>query len=101
MDFFNFLRKKPKEVKKIREEAEALYLYFQCEKCGEKIQIRVNKQTDLQREEGMLYLNKEILGNRCLNLIYTSIQFDSRYRILSAEVERGKLISEKEFSAPL
>lgn len=96
MSFLKFWRKKPKE-KKVREDKGALYLYFQCVKCGEKIRIRVNKQTDLQYSDGLYYLNKEILGNRCPNLIFASLKIDPRYQIISAEVERGKLISEEEY----
>ncbi len=71
-----------------------------CDKCGEEIAIRVNRQADVQSlytepgEKGACYtLKKEILGKKCSNLINIDVEFDRNYRIISQKISGGKFIT--------
>jgi hypothetical protein len=69
-----------------------------CGKCKEEITVRASKTSDISRlyegEEapsGAEYLlRKEILGNKCNNLIYITVYFGPGYRIISKEITGGK-----------
>ena len=80
-----------------------LWLYVRCERCQEKIRIRVNRNTDAQPEyddNGRLthyFLRKEILGNSCPNLMSVELQLDGGGRIIARQAERCVLITEQEF----
>ncbi len=70
-----------------------------CNKCGEEITIRARKYSDTSRiyeGEGPAgaeyFLRKEILGERCNNLIYTSIYFGSGFNIISKDISGGEFI---------
>ncbi len=81
---------------------DALHLYVQCNKCGAKLDIRVNKQFDLSPDyetEGMYVLHKEMLDDRCFTLMHARVHFDRQYNIIDSEVEGGRLISYEEFIA--
>jgi len=73
----------------------AFFLYITCSKCGEKIKIRINPDTDINDYT----LKKEVLGNNCQNLIYLNLQFDNSYNITAENITGGSLITEKEFLA--
>ena len=82
---------------------EVLTFYLQCEKCGEKIKVRINKRTDLESgykepaDSGPAYtLHKEALGNNCPNLIRISMEFDRRREIISRDITGGKFIENTE-----
>lgn len=69
----------------------------QCEKCGEEIEVRARKSTDLMAnydEEipSHYVLKKEILGTRCNNLIYADLSLDGNLRVVNAEVRGGHLL---------
>ena len=85
---------------------EGLYLYVRCGACGEPIRIRVNTSSDLEpvfEDEGDdptgYELNKEILGNRCFQLIYARWTFDLQRRKLGGEIEGGTEITAAEYEA--
>jgi len=95
-----FSREKQKKPKKPKIERNLIPFYVKCDKCGEKITIRVNRLTDLQNlyleqgEQGAAYnLKKEILGKKCPHLIRIDVNFDRAHRIISQEISGGKFIS--------
>ena len=69
-----------------------------CNKCGEEIKVRASKTSDISRvyegEEAPsgaeYFLRKEILGNKCNNLIYITVYFGPGYRVISREITGGK-----------
>lgn len=67
----------------------AIWLNVECDKCGEKIKIRINPETDIED----YFLRKEILGNNCPNLMYAEVNFDRDYRIINSSVSGGKIIT--------
>ena len=69
---------------------DGMHVYVKCDRCGEKIHIRVNKRTDITPEypEGsdrsVPTLHKEILGSGCQNLMFIHLNLDSSYGIVEA-----------------
>ena len=82
---------------------DAIHLYVQCDKCGAKLHIRVDKQYDLlpdyTGEAGAYILRKEMMDDKCFRLMYAEVHFDRQYNILAADVQGGRLISREEFEA--
>jgi len=70
-----------------------------CNKCGEEIEVKARKTSDISRlyeDQGpggaAYFLRKEILGNRCNNLIYVTIYFSPTYEILSRDITGGSFV---------
>jgi len=70
-----------------------------CGKCGEEITVRARKYSDISRVyegEGPAgaeyFLRKEILGEKCNNLIYVSIYFGPDFNIISRDISGGEFI---------
>lgn len=80
--------------------ASFLNFYIKCDRCGEEITVKVRKSSDLSRvyeDEGSpsgaaFFLRKEILGNKCSNLMYLSAYFGESFNLLSKEITGGKFI---------
>lgn len=80
--------------------ANFINFYIRCDRCGEEITVKVRRSSDISRiyeDEGgppgtALFLRKEILGNKCSNLIYLTAYFNESYVLLSREVTGGKFI---------
>ncbi len=84
------------------ERDDAIHLYVQCDKCGAKLDIRVDKQHDLMPDYeggGVYFLRKEMLDDQCFTLMYADVHFDRQYNIIASEVQGGRLISREEFEA--
>jgi hypothetical protein len=75
-------------------DADGIYLYVKCAKCGAPIRIRADRRNDLLRDfdTGEFTLNKEIMDGKCFSLIYASVRFDATYRIVDKEVRGGEFI---------
>ncbi|HEY8286606.1 MAG TPA: hypothetical protein VIJ28_19630 [Chloroflexota bacterium] len=84
---------------------DGIHVYVRCDKCGEKIHARANRNTDISQEyaddggRATPTLHKEILGSGCQNLMYVHLTFDSAFRVVSSTGERCKVISREEFEA--
>ena len=82
-----------------------LWLYVRCDRCGEKIRVRINRNTDTQQEydenghPSHYHLRKEILGNRCPSLMSVEMQLDHAGRVVEQHAERCTVINEQEFEA--
>ena len=70
-----------------------------CNKCGEKITVRARKNSDIsgvsegESHPGAEYLlRKEILGEKCNNLIYIEVYFGTGFNIISKEISSGEFV---------
>ena len=95
MGFFDKLFKKTSSV-----EQNVLWLYVQCNNCGEKVKVRVNLRADLVSESGetpgsCYTLHKEAMDDKCYRLMRIYLELDANYQILKQEIQGGKFI-EKE-----
>lgn len=85
--------------------ANILWLYVRCARCGEKIRVRINRNTDAQQEYDESghpthhLLRKEILGNRCPALMSVEMQLDRGGHIVEQRAERCMIINEQEYAA--
>ncbi len=78
-----------------------LLLYVRCAKCGSITRVRVDKRNDLNREPGpgTFLLRKEVMDDKCFQIMKATIWLDSSYRVVSSDVQGGELVSEEEYSA--
>ena len=81
------------------EDSSSRFITFtvKCKRCGEEIQVKVRKDSDLSRvfeDEGPqgaeYFLRKEILGEKCNNLIYIDVYFGPGLNIISREIKGGE-----------
>jgi len=85
----------------------ALYLYVQCNKCGEKLRARVDVWNELTPEfdgksdSPVSYLCRKVLvgENMCFQPIELSLKFDKNHKLLEKKINGGKYIEEAEFTA--
>ncbi|MBU4483130.1 MAG: hypothetical protein KKG62_03385 [Actinobacteria bacterium] len=70
-----------------------------CNKCGEKITVRARKNSDIsgvsegESQPGAEYLlRKEILGEKCNNLIHIEVYFGPGFNIISKEISSGEFV---------
>ncbi|MBM3707002.1 MAG: hypothetical protein FJW69_01465 [Actinobacteria bacterium] len=83
-------------------QGESGFLVFniKCNKCGEEIAVKIRRTSDISRiyeDEGgtqgsSFYVRKEILGNKCNNLIYLTAYFGENFNLLSSEISGGTII---------
>jgi len=78
-----------------------IWFHFRCNRCGSAVRIRADRRNDLNREEGpgTFLLRKDVMDNKCFQLMPTEIWLDESYRVVSAEVSGGKLITQEEYDA--
>lgn len=80
---------------------DAVWVYLQCEKCGEKLALRLRKSSEIQREEGQaayqMFINKTVIGNKCFNRMQLRLEFDGMYRVINRQLKNGKFITKEEY----
>jgi hypothetical protein len=77
--------------------SEGFFLKVRCNACGEEFNLFVNKSTELAQnfdERGSVtyFMNKEIIGTRCRNLIHVRMEFDGNKNVASRKIENGEFI---------
>lgn len=103
----NFFKRRPKGNKgyTTKDGANGIWIYVQCEKCGEKIKVRLRTTSELQRRDGPdsgegpgeLFVQKTIVGSRCYQRIDVVVDFDARHNVVGSQVTNGKLITVAEY----
>lgn len=85
---------------------DGLYLYVRCNRCKEPIRIRINPSADLSPvyagagDDPTGYeTRKEILGNRCYNLIQAEWRFDRSRRKSGSDIQGGTEITAEDYEA--
>ena len=76
-----------------------LWLYVQCNRCGSKLEVRVNRRNEVSPdyESGGSVLFKEMMDNKCFQLMRAEIRFDAKSQIISQSVTNGKIITREEY----
>jgi hypothetical protein len=79
--------------------AGGFFLDARCSACGEVFRLFINQATDLAQnfdERGGVtyFLNKEIIGANCKNLIHVKMEFDANKNLVSRKIENGEFIKE-------
>ncbi len=80
---------------------DAYWLYVQCDRCGEKLRLRVDRQYEIQPDydEGGYVLRKEIMDGRCFQLMYAEVHFDAGMRVTARDIRGGSFITPEEYAA--
>ncbi len=87
----------------MNQDSSALWIYAQCDDCQEKIKVRIDKKNDIQdlveseNPNHVYTLKKEIIGNKCFNLIKVILYLDEKYKVISSDALNGKLISKQDY----
>ncbi len=78
-----------------------IWFHFRCKKCGAVVRVRADRRNDLNREDGpgALVLRKDVMDNKCFQLIRAEIWLDDNYNVVTSEVEGGSLITREEYEA--
>ncbi len=84
-------------------DANALWLYVRCGKCGAPVAIRVDTHNDISvdYETGGRYLRKEIMDSTCFQLMYAEVRFDGNGKIVEQSIERGTFLTRQEYETAL
>lgn len=85
--------------------ARSFTLTVRCERCGEVIPVRVDRDHELQAmyaadaEEGdqplEYVLRKELVGEDCQNLIRFTLRFNCDHGLLDSQIEGGEFIEKR------
>jgi len=75
------------------------FLKVRCNECGEEFNLFINTSTDLLQDfdddgNAAYFLNKEIIGSGCRNLIDVKMSFDGSKRMISKKIEKGEFIED-------
>ena len=104
MGFLKRLFLKQGKNSSVRGNKDVLWLYIKCNKCGKKLKLFINKNTDLENqykemgEAGPDYImKKEAMDDKCFSKIFIRIEFGKGRNILSREITNGEFISEEKF----
>jgi hypothetical protein len=73
---------------------DGIFLYVQCDHCGDKVRLRVHKAHDLNRTDDGYVWHKTIVDNRCFRPLPTVVHFDQQYQVVNQEIQGGRYISE-------
>jgi len=82
----------------------ALWLYVRCNRCGEALQVRVDRRYDLANEwrdpgePGAAYrMHKDIVGERCFQRISVDVGFDASFTIVEQRIRGGAFLTEEAY----
>jgi hypothetical protein len=80
-----------------------LWIYSQCDECGERFKTLIRKYNDLSptyKEEGPAFIfKKELIGSSCHNRVNLYLGFDKNYRKISEEITGGHFITKEEYQS--
>ena len=70
-----------------------------CDRCNEEITVKIRKNSDISSigagerpRDAEYFLRKEILGEKCNNLMNIEVYFGYGHVILSKEISGGKFV---------
>lgn len=81
---------------------DALWLHFRCNKCGATVRVRAHRRNDVNRTDegpGDYLLCKEVMDNKCFQIMRAEIYLDGSLNLVTAHVEGGELITAEEYEA--
>jgi hypothetical protein len=84
----------------------AMYLYVQCNKCGEKLRARVDVWNELTPEfdgksdnPASYHSRKVLIGEKnCYQPIELKLKFDKNHKLIEKQIYGGKYIDQAEFA---
>lgn len=82
------------------EDKHGIYLHVECENCGSRVRVRIDKQHDLNRQSGGYVWHKTIVDSKCFRPMPTVVRFDGSYEVIESEIEGGRYLTKAEYEAP-
>ena len=88
-------------------DANIYWVYVKCNRCGEKLQGRVNLSNDLSinyvgKGKDTYFCRKVIMGSgKCFQRIEVELAFNKTRKLINQEIQGGVYISEKEYISNL
>lgn len=77
-----------------------IFVYVVCDRCGDRLRLRIDRQYDLNRlDEGGYVWHKTLVDGKCYRPMPTVVKFDRNYQLVSAEIEGGHYISREAYEA--
>ncbi len=83
-----------------------LYYYVKCARCGEVIQVRLNRNNDLSVEyagsgsKNDTYIaHKMIVGKQCYNRIEAHFSFTSNRQLIEKKIEGGSFVDRSDYDS--
>jgi len=96
---FSFIKKFFGQIEE--NSSDVLWIYSQCDKCGEKFRTLVRKKSELtptyKNEEPSFFIKKELIGSSCPNRIKLHITFNRNYKKISENISGGHFISKENY----
>lgn len=90
-----------------RDDPNALWIYVQCDRCGEKLRARINTRSELSPDFAdsdtatSFHCRKVLIGSQgCFQQIEVNLKFDSRLKIIDRQISGGKFITRQEYEQP-
>lgn len=101
MDWLHKLFSRDPSNKSADGDANAMWLYVQCGRCGTGLAVRIDKRNEISRdyETGGMILRKEMMDNVCFQLMRAEVQFDEGGRVKTKSVEHGKFLTVEEYES--
>jgi hypothetical protein len=96
-----FLRKLFGGEKKPYVDERGLYFYVKCERCGQCVRVRADRQFDLLDEGDGYTWHKTIVDSRCFRPMPTVVRLNRKFEVVNAEISGGRYITEAEYEACL
>ncbi len=80
-------------------DANALWLYVRCSRCGTPLAVRVDLRNELSAdyEQGGYILYKEMMDSKCFALMRARVRFDAQRNVIEQSVEGGEVITREEY----
>ena len=86
---------------------DGIYLYVRCNRCGDRVRVRISPTSDLQQEfdgesdrVGGYFVRKMVVDQRCFRPIEVTLRFDAGRRETERQIDGGTFLTPEEFEAP-
>ncbi|MHB0856936.1 MAG: hypothetical protein ACYC5M_05125 [Anaerolineae bacterium] len=78
-----------------------MWFYFRCKRCGSIVRVRADRRNDFNRDEGpgALVLRKEVMDNKCFQLMRAELWLDENYQVVDSNIVGGELSCVEEYEA--
>ncbi len=78
-----------------------LYFYVRCHRCGEVLQVRLDRNNDLSLQDDFssYYARKVMVGTGCFSRMEAEFYFDTSRRLTAKEVSGGVFVEYEDYAA--
>ena len=81
------------------QDAQGIYLYAQCGRCGTVVRVRADKQNDLNQEGSGYVWHKTIVDSKCFQRMQAVVHFDRGYGVVDSQLSHGEFVSAEVYAA--